>query len=166
MTTQSLPWYREPWPWILISITGLGVVAGSTLAFIGITNPPEIVRGDYAQLGRGLTDTNVRTAQARALGLSGSLRLDDQHVVLSLAATDTTTLPAELMVVFQHPASSELDRTALLRQTAGGDYAGQLDIAPHERALIVVSDLPQSWWLSGRFNGGLAGPAALAPKRL
>jgi hypothetical protein len=44
------PWYKEPWPFILISITGLGVIAGSTLAFIGLSNPPEIVSGDYEQL--------------------------------------------------------------------------------------------------------------------
>ena len=38
--TDAGPWYKEPWPFILVSITGLGVVAGSTLAFIGLSNPP------------------------------------------------------------------------------------------------------------------------------
>ncbi|TVQ29607.1 MAG: hypothetical protein EA370_14850 [Wenzhouxiangella sp.] len=164
--TDVKPWYKEPWPFILISITGLGVVAGSTLAFIGLSNPPEIVSGDFEQLGRGLTDTNVRTAQARALGLSGVLQIDGQRVILELAATDAGSLPDSLLIQFQHPATSDLDRVVVLQRQSAGRYDGSLDEAPHPRSRIVVADLPQSWWLAGRLDGQIQTAVDLVPKRL
>ncbi len=160
------PWYKEPWPFILISITGLGVVAGSTLAFIGLSNPPEIVSGDFEQLGRGLTDTNVRTAQARSLGLSGVLHMDGSQARLELRAIDPAGLPDSLLVQFQHPASSDQDRMLVVRRQAEGLYAGALDESPHPRSRIVVADLPQSWWLAGRLYGQAAAEINLEPKRL
>lgn len=158
------PWYKEPWPFILISITGLGVVAGSTLAFIGISNPPELVRGDFEQLGRGLTDTNVRTAQARALGLEGRLVVIDDQVTLDLAAASPNSLPASLLLQFQHPARSDGDTTALLQRDSEGQYRAVLARSPHPNALVIVSDLEQSWWLAGR--GAQDGVISMTPRRL
>ena len=158
------PWYKEPWPFILVSITGLGVVAGSTLAFIGLSNPPEIVSGDFEQLGRGLTDTNVRTAQARALGLAGQIDVQGDQVVLRLSAADAASLPERVLVQFQHPATGDGDTTALLQRADDGQYYGGLARTPHGRSLIIVSDLEQSWWLSGRGDQDLA--VALSPRRL
>lgn len=158
------PWYKEPWPFILVSITGLGVVAGSTLAFIGLSNPPELVRGEFEQLGRGLTDTSVRTSQARALGLDGQVQLVGDQVVLTLSATQPESLPERLLVQFQHPASSDGDATALLQRGTDGQYRGGLAQAPHSSALVIVSDLEQSWWLAGR--GVSDGVISVAPRRL
>jgi uncharacterized protein len=166
MQEQIRPWYKEPWPFILIGITGLGVVAGSTLAWIGLSDPPEIVRGDYQQLGRGLTDTNVRTAQARALGLDGLLTIQDQEVIIVVQANQSESLPDQLLVQFQHPATSELDSTVLARRLEGREYRGQLTNRPHERAHIVVSDLAQSWWLAGRLDGQIEQPVSVTPRRL
>ncbi len=160
------PWYKEPWPFILISITGLGVVAGSTLAYIGLSNPPEIVSGDFEQLGRGLTDTNIRTAQARSLGLSGLMVINGQEARLEISALDAEGLPETLLIQFQHPATSEQDRILVAQRRSAGVYSGSLDEAPHPRSRIVVADLPQSWWLAGRLHGDPTGEINLEPKRL
>jgi uncharacterized protein len=159
------PWYKEPWPFILISITGLGVVAGSTLAFIGLTNPPEIVSGDYAQFARGLVDTNVRTARARELGLSGSMSVSDLELTLNLSADDPAALPERLLVQLQHPAYSELDATVMVARTEGGGYVGQLGEPAHQRAHVIVTDLEQSWWLAGRLGSMGSGVVDLVPRR-
>ena len=163
---DAKPWYKEPWPFILISITGLGVVAGSTLAYIGLSNPPEIVSGDFEQLGRGLTDTNVRTAQARSLGLSGVLHISEREARLELSALDAAGLPETLLIQFQHPATSDQDRILVVQRRAAGVYSGSMDEAPHPRARIVVADLPQSWWLAGRLHGQPTAAVNLEPKRL
>jgi uncharacterized protein len=160
------PWYKEPWPFILVSITGLGVIAGSTLAFIGLSNPPEIVSGDYERFARGLVDTNQRTGRARELGLSGSMLVDQGQLELNLAAEDPAGLPERLLVRFQHPAYSEYDAVVMVERTGEGQFAGRIDAAPHERATIIVTDLEQSWWLSGKMNSLGAGGVDLVPRRL
>lgn len=160
------PWYKEPWPFILIGITGLGVVAGTTMAIIGFSNPPEIVRGDYAQFARGLVDTNVRTGRARELGLSGSMRLADGQLELSLAATDPAGLPERLLIQFQHPAYSEQDALVMVERRADGRFTGRIESPPHERSLVIVTDLEQTWWLSGKMGSMGVGAVDLTPRRL
>ncbi len=163
---DSKPWYKEPWPFILISITGLGVVAGSTLAFIGLSNPPDLVRGEFEQLGRGLTDVGARTAQARELGLTGRLRVDGHDIRVEMSALDAGALPEQLLVQFEHPLVADRDAIAMLTRGDNGDYTGSLGEVPHERSRIVIGDLPQTWWLAGRLDESGSGGAELAPKRL
>jgi hypothetical protein len=154
------PWYREPWPWILISITGLGVIAGSTLAFIGISSPPEMVRGEYHRLAKFITESDQRADQARALGLSGDISVDGDTVFLRLAALDRNALPEQLIAQFRHPATSDGDRTVVMQRRNASDYRGVLPDSLHERSHVVVSDLSQTWVLSGRLEGD---PARATP---
>ncbi|MGY6553349.1 MAG: FixH family protein [Wenzhouxiangella sp.] len=152
--TPANPWYKEPWPFILMSITGLGVVAGTTLAVIGFSNPPEIVSGQFGSLAKFVTEDTARVDQARALGLSGRLALDGDEVVLILSALDAASLPEQLMVQFQHPATSAGDSVALVSRAAGGEYRGSYAVPPHARAHVSVTDLSQSWTLAGRLDAG------------
>ncbi len=157
------PWYKEPWPFILISITGLGVVAGSTLAYIGLSNPPEIVRGEFGSLAKFVTEDSARLHEARALGLAGRLALDGETIALSLSASDLASLPAQLMVQFQHPATSAGDSVAVLTHQGGGDYRGLTSETPHDRAHVLITDLAQSWSLAGRLEPGQSTP--VEPRR-
>jgi uncharacterized protein len=160
------PWYREPWPWIILGILGLGVCSGLGILTIGLSNPPEIVSGDYQQLGRALVDTHERSDRARALGLGGSLRFEGNEAVLELSASDLAGLPDTVLVQFLHPASSEGDTTAIVRLQAEGIYRGELSAAPHQRAQVRVADLQQTWWLAGRMSSDSGGVVALSVQRL
>lgn len=160
------PWYREPWPWIILGILSLGWVSGLSILTIGLSNPPEIVSGDYQQLGRALVDTHERTQRARDLGLSGGLRLQGGEVLLELVAHAPSSLPETVLVQFLHPASSDGDSTALLRRDAEGVYRGELATSPHGRANVRVLDIEQTWWLAGRLSVESPGAVALTAQRL
>lgn len=162
--TSAQPWYKEPWPFILISITGLGVVAGSTLAYIGLSNPPEIVSGEFGSLAKFVTEDSAGVHEARALGLAGRLALDEGVIVLSLSASDLSTLPGQLMVHFQHPATSTGDSVAVLFHHGGGEYRGPYNEPPHARAHVMVTDLARSWSLAGRLDA--ANTIPVEPRRL
>ena len=41
--TDSRPWYKEPWPWIIISIPGAAVVMGMITLYLALTNPDHLV---------------------------------------------------------------------------------------------------------------------------
>lgn len=160
------PWYREPWPWFIIGIVGLGVVSGLGILTMGIKNAPEIVSGDYRQLGKALVDTDERTGKARALGLSGELDVRADSIELTLIANDQDTLPDTLLVRFRHPAFSEHDSTTLVRRANNGHYRGELITQPHEKAHVVVSDISNTWWLGGRRNDQPGETVALIARRL
>lgn len=153
-SSPAKPWYKEPWPFILVGITGLGVVAGTTLAVIGFSNPPEIVRGEFGSLAKFLVDNPARIEQARQLGLAGRLALEGDAIRFELSADASYVLPEQLMVQFQHPASSAGDMVALLSHQGNGEYRGSYDTPPHARAYVMVTDLGQTWSLGGRLAAG------------
>jgi uncharacterized protein len=164
--TDINPWYKEPWPWFILGLLGVGVFAGSTLAFIGISNPPELVRGEYEVFARGLTDTGVRTRQAKLLGLSGSVSIQGEQIVVVLAASQADQLPDSLLVQFQHPAYGDQDSVTRVERSNHGRYVGVFMTRPHARAHIIISDPAQSWWLAGRLDGSLDSPVDVVPRRL
>lgn len=41
--TAPRPWYREPWPWVLIAIPALTVVASGITLWLAISRPDHIV---------------------------------------------------------------------------------------------------------------------------
>ena len=50
------PWYREPWPWIIIGLLGSVVIASLITVWIAATNPDGLVVDDaeYQEIRRGL----------------------------------------------------------------------------------------------------------------
>ena len=50
------PWYREPWPWIVIGLLGTVVVASLITFWIAVSNPDGLVVDDakYQEIRRGL----------------------------------------------------------------------------------------------------------------
>ena len=40
------PWYREPWPWVLIAIPLLTVIASGVTLWLAVSNPDYIVVED------------------------------------------------------------------------------------------------------------------------
>ncbi|MCA1777922.1 MAG: FixH family protein, partial [Xanthomonadaceae bacterium] len=70
---ENTPWYRQFWPWFIVAILLWGVVSASIVLAIAIRNPPHMMTGDYAKLGKALVDTHRRADRAAALGLVGVL---------------------------------------------------------------------------------------------
>jgi len=64
------PWYREPWPWIIIGLLGTVVIASFITLWIAASNPDAlVVRDQEYQTIKGelrAQDTDaIRAAQAR-----------------------------------------------------------------------------------------------------
>ena len=43
---QTRPWYKEPWPWVIISIPAAAVIMGFVTLYLAITNPDYLVVED------------------------------------------------------------------------------------------------------------------------
>ncbi len=46
------PWYREPWPWIIIGLLGSVMVASGVTVWIAVTHPDALVveEGEYREI--------------------------------------------------------------------------------------------------------------------
>lgn len=165
--TPAAPWYREFWAWFVIAILAMGVASGTGVLVIGIGNAPQMVTGDYRPLGKAMVDTHQRADRAEALGLSASLDVESGRAVLALEADRPGELPEQLLLRFEHPTDTGRDLSVLARRDEEGLWqAGLESVQPPERARVILSDLEQSWWLAGRFDGAVTGRIGLVPDRL
>jgi len=161
------PWYREFWVWFFMAILGMGVASGTGVLVIGIQNAPQMVTGDYRPLGKALVDTREHTEQARRLGLTAHLSIDDGRAELSIGAHRLEALPDQLLLRFEHPTDAGRDVSAVARRIDAARWQAELgSIQPPERSRVILSDLQQTWWMAGRFSGAVAGQIGLDPEQL
>ena len=161
---DNTPWYRQFWPWFILAILSWGVVSATITLSVALKNPPHMITGDYARLGKALVDTHVRADRAEELGLAGTLSAANDEWLLRL---DATELPAQqLVLLVQHPTDSTRDRQVVLNRTGPGEYRASAIEIP-VRGRLIVSDLQQTWWISSSFQrDGKDLEAELKPERL
>ncbi|MBV5267272.1 MAG: FixH family protein, partial [Burkholderiaceae bacterium] len=63
----SLPWYREPWPWILMSGPFIVVVAGFITAYLAVISNDGLVSDDYYKQGLTVNQRTERDQRAITL---------------------------------------------------------------------------------------------------
>lgn len=157
------PWYREPWPWIVMAGPAVVVVAGIITAYLAFSSADGLVADDYYKRGLAINRTLERNGTAIALGLEAELsRTSRDEVVVRLRQKQSADLPAgSLRLQFVHPTRASEDRVVHLVSVGPGHYAGRLAVSPgvHWR---VVLETPQ-WRLQGIWPAS-GEPVLLAPK--
>ena len=67
------PWYREPWPWLLMAGPATVLVAGAATTWIAFASSDGLVAEDYYKQGLGINRRLAREEAARKLGISAKL---------------------------------------------------------------------------------------------
>ncbi len=150
----STRWYRQFWPWFVIALLLWGITSSLITLTFAVRNPPEMMTGDYAKLGKALVDTHVRADRAEALGLSGAIELDSQQWVLRLTADQPAALDAQLLLIAQHPTDADQDRSMLLIRddsAINAIYRAEAQRIP-VRGRLIVSNVSQDWWISSTYQ--------------
>ena len=71
----SKPWYREPWPWILMAGPAIVVVAGIATAWLAVRSNDGLVGDDYYKKGLRSASKLHATRRPPALACPGELML-------------------------------------------------------------------------------------------
>jgi len=66
LRTDTRPWYRQFWPWFVIALPAISVVAGIATLVIAIRNADEVVSAPGYELSRFAEERPVREARERA----------------------------------------------------------------------------------------------------
>ena len=163
---DTVPWYRQFWPWFLIAIPGTAVVAGVITLFLALREPQSMVVDDYARIGLATHRRLARDERAVALGLSGELVLsgDPPSVAVTLAAAQPLDRPDLLRLTLAHPTKGDRDLRLELRRD-GDAWRGSLPAAPTTRRYVQLEPPDGGWRLAGELPAGerrlaLSAPAA------
>ena len=115
------PWYRQPWPWFLISLPAVAVVGSLATAVLAIRTSDEVVAADYYKRGLSINDEIARIDRAAALGLTVQFVATGAHagdsVTLRLAAQQPLPAEAVVRVAVAREGASEVDPTTVLART-------------------------------------------------
>jgi len=155
MTTQSLdigPWYRQPWPWILMAGPAAVLVAGVITTWIAFATSDGLVAQDYYKQGLAVNKVLAKEEAAARLGLGARIELagDRHRIVVSL----TGAQPAELRVRFAHATRSGFDLALGLIRVGEGRYEAAVPHALPQGRWNVHIEAPQGEWrLAGEWSG-------------
>jgi hypothetical protein len=146
------PWYRERWPWILMSGPATVVVAGAITTWIAFASWDGLVADDYYKRGLGINAVLKREQAAEQRGIRAEVErvggVTGGQVRVRLRGAE----PAALFLSLVHATRGGYDVRLRLERSADGNY--QADLPPlaagHWRAVVddprgewrVVRDLP------------------------
>lgn len=144
----SKPWYREPWPWFLISLPATAVIAGLTTVWIAYRSADGLVVGDYYKEGLAINQTLARDDAARTLALVATLKTEDGTLTLTLAG-HLKAYPEQLTLNLAHPTHQGMDQTLALHHAGAGRYRAAMPTMPSGKWHAQLTDTRSSWRLSG-----------------
>lgn len=146
------PWYREPWPWLLMAGPASVLVAGVITTWIAFATADGLVAQDYYKQGLAVNKVLKREDAAARMGLTAAVEFaaDRHRVALVLRGAE----PAELNVRFTHATRSGHDLHLRLARVGAGRYEGAVaQEIPPGRWNVFVEPAGAQWRLAGQWSG-------------
>lgn len=151
--TDTLPWFKQFWPWFLISLPATVVVAGFITLYIANRHSDDLVSKDYYKNGLTINRQLESKSLAQELEISSELAFGERWVTATMAGqVEGDYLDLEL----SHPLEADRDFIVELERIEPGVYAGLLQETIEIRWHWTLKNRGEKIWrLDGR-----ASPAA------
>jgi len=149
---DTQPWYKQFWPWFLISLPLSVVVASIVTINLAIESDDGLVSDDYYKEGLAIHKNADSSARAKALGIAGDLTYDPETGAISLRLDRPlpTSSGASLHLSATHPTLPDQDQDAQLTPLDDRTYAGRLEPMGPARWKLELSPADGSWRIGGR----------------
>ncbi|HET9664154.1 MAG TPA: FixH family protein [Burkholderiales bacterium] len=148
---DARPWYREPWPWLLMAGPAIVVVAGAVTMWLAIHGNDGLVADDYYKRGLAINQVLARDQAARAHGYTADVAFDFNHGRVRVALAGDA-LPPALLLSLTHPTRAAEDRIVPLARVAAGAYEGVLHPPASGRWRLSVEDARRTWRLNADWH--------------
>ena len=158
------PWYREPWPWLLMSGPAIVVVAGFITLYLAVVGQDGMVVDDYYKKGKAINLALHRDDVARQAGLSATVKLDQvqDRVTVQVKRSDGADIKDALTLSLVHATRSGFDSVINLDLNEAG-HTGRLPTLRSGKWNVLLEDKNKRWRLQQQVS---VGTAALAPVTL
>lgn len=155
------PWYRQPWPWLLMAGPLAAVIGGVVTAWIAVTHQDGLVVDDYYRQGLAINRTMDRERAAGRLGVTGQMIVSDDGRRVRVLVAGLEPVPATLSLRLIHSTVTGMDRDVRLARTTGGWFEGDLGAVNAGKWTVLLEDASAGWRVSGRWLAGSGSPADL-----
>jgi len=161
---DTVPWYRQFWPWFIIALPASAVIAGLSTLWIAMqTSDSLVIHSDDGM--QVVTERNIAAEQqAVRIGLSAlvTIDLDGGAVFVSLSARPGTVFSdavtsGSLSLQMRHPTMASRDAlielSPAMRDADGNPaWAGHFVSVPVDRRYVTLSR-GDRWRLLGEWSG-------------
>jgi hypothetical protein len=144
---DTLPWYRQFWPWFLIMLPASVVVAGLSTWYIAHRHADDLVVDEYYKDGLAINRQLEKKQRAEAQGITASINVSGDQVLVTLAGE---TNAHQLNLLLSHPLEADRDFATVLIRSGPGQYRGRLQqpIAARWHWTLELQE-PEGWRLDG-----------------
>ncbi|MEZ5571651.1 MAG: FixH family protein [Halioglobus sp.] len=144
---DTLPWYRQFWPWFLILLPASVVVAGLSTVYIASESADDLVVDEYYKDGLAINRQLEKKQRASALGISASLHFAGDTVTV---LTSGPLQASQLQLLLSHPLEADRDFSVTLGLSSPQTYSARLPnkVAPHWYWVLEAPG-DRSWRLDG-----------------
>ena len=161
--SQSLPWYKQFWPWFLIALPASAVIASLYTVSLAVRTTDSLVT--VADEGMDVVAERHSAAEQRAAAfqLSARLSIDTTSGAInaSLDRGSMKDLPKSIELLMSHPTDATRDQTVILDSALPDNdgnprFAGHFVAVPKGRWYVVFTpaeDDADQWRLNGVWNG-------------
>ena len=143
MNPAAKPWYREPWPWLLMSGPAAVLAAGAVTTWIAFASADGLVAEDYYKQGLGINRRLAREEAAQRLGISAGMRVAKSRIEVELKGA----APEALFVHLAHATRAGHDVRLRLAPDGKGVYSAELPQLPPGRWRAAIEDPRGTWRL-------------------
>lgn len=143
------PWYKQFWPWFLITLPVCVVIASFTTLAIFSKNSVSLVAEDYYKKGKAINIDLSKIKQATELGLSATIASGEDFVSVQFDKGDLKFYPA-LTVIFTHRTLADKDFQKVASSDANGNYRMNLDTKLSGPWFVKVQPHTREWLLQGK----------------
>ena len=164
------PWYKEPWPWLLMSGPAIVVVAAFVTLWLAASNSSDLVSDDYYKDGKHIDLDIKRDTAAIERGINAQVLIspDGSAVRVYLSGRFENSVPVKLTLM--HPAKKEFDQSIVLQKSAAppsGDtteFTGRFaPLPPTQHGYVRLEDTARIWRVENKWITGQGGSVSLAP---
>jgi hypothetical protein len=138
---MSRPWYREPWPWILMAAPAAAVLAGAATMWLAVNGADGLVADDYYKRGLAINQVLALEENARRLGVRAHAEARGGRLRVALSGAAPEALFAQLA----HATRAGFDQRLRLARAAPGVYEAELPPLAAGRWRVVLEDPRREW---------------------
>jgi hypothetical protein len=135
------PWYREPWPWILMAGPAAVLVAGAVTIWLAVSTSDGLVADDYYKRGLAINQELKRERAAAARRIDATVERSGEKLGVTLSGAAPEAVFAQLV----HATRAGHDQRLRLAQVAPGRYEAELPPLPAGRWRLVLEDPRREW---------------------
>ncbi len=149
---MTTPWYRQFWPWFLISFPLIAVIAGIATVVIAVKTDDGLVNDDYYKTGLAINKVLDREVEARRLNLKAGIDWQQDSGLITLRLQGKLQqYPQRLKLMLSHATRAHLDQNVLLLLSPDGkSYTARIKNIKDGNWNLVLQPENLQWRIDGR----------------